>query len=407
MRRLPLWILGLSLALALVAPVRHAAAATGFSINLRLGDRYRGPVLFQEEPSVTPIGHGVYYVRDADQDVYRYRNYWYLNYNGDWYRADNYRGPWVFVGYQSVPRRVYSVPTTYRRTWRDYRDRHYGRHGYDRTSYGGNGGGSFTLRIGQQYNGPDLGFSDTPTLVRVPGRRVYYVQDSDNDVYRSGNYWYMNYNGDWYRAGSYRGPWVFVGYQSVPSDVYGVPSQYRRRWSDYHDQHYDWGTSSTEDNTTSSGGYGYRGNGYGNGYGNHDNGYGRGDHGYGRGNNGYGRGGNNGYGGGGTGVSISLHIGDRYNGPDLGFTSQPYLEAIPGGRGVSYVRDSDNDVYQYGGSWYMNYDGDWYRASSYSGPWTFVGYRSVPRDVYSVPTSYRRGWSDYRDQHYDWSNGDR
>jgi len=391
MRRLPLWILCVSsLALVLLAPVSRAPAATGFSINLRLGDRYRGPVLFQEEPSVTPIGHGVFYVRDADQDVYRYRNYWYLNYNGDWYRAHNYRGPWIFVGYQSVPRRVYMVPTVYRRTWRDYRDRHYWRNGYDRTSYGSYGGGGFSLRIGQRYNGPDLGFYDTPTLVRVSGRGVYYVQDSDNDVYRYGNYWYLNYNGDWYRASSYRGPWIFVGFRSVPSDVYSVPSQYRRHWSDYHDQHYDWSTSSTEDNY-SGGGYSYRGNGYGNGYGNgHRNGYGD--------NNGYSNG---------TGVAISLRIGDAYRGPDVVFNTPPDLEAIPGGRGVFYVRDSDNDMYRYGSNWYMNYNGDWYRASSYSGPWVFVGFRSVPRDVYSVPSSYRRGWSDYRDQHYDWNNSDR
>jgi hypothetical protein len=374
----------MSLAFALVAPVRHATAKTGLSISLRIGDRYRGPVLFRDEPTVTPVGRsGVYYVRDADQDVYRYGNTWYLNYNGDWYRAGSYRGPWIFVGYQSVPRQVYSVPTTYRRTWRDYRDRHYRHRGDDRNRYGDTRGSSFTLRIGQRYNGPDLGFYDTPSLVRVPGRGVYYVQDSDNDVYRYGNYWYLNYNGDWYRASGYRGPWIFVGYRSVPSDVYSVPTQYRHRWSDYHDQHYDWGTSSTEDNTTySSGGYSYRGNGYGNGYGNRDNGYNGGD----------------------TGLSVSLRIGDPYRGPELGFTTQPDLETVPGGRGVAYVRDSDNDVYRYGNTWYMNYNGDWYRAGAYGGPWIFVGYRSVPRDVYSVPSSYRRGWSDYRDQHYDWGN---
>ncbi len=31
--------------------------------------------------------------------------------------------------------------------------------------------------------------------------------------------WYLNYNGNGYRAGSYNGPWIFVGYRSVPRDV--------------------------------------------------------------------------------------------------------------------------------------------------------------------------------------------
>jgi len=101
-------------------------------------------------------------------------------------------------------------------------------------------------------------------------------------------------------------------------------------------------------------------------------------------------------------VSISLSIGDRYHGPDLIFDSAPTVVVVRGHRGVYYVQDSDRDIYRYGHIWYMNYEGDWYRASSYRGPWFFVGYRSVPQNVYSVPVQYRRGWSDYRDSHYNW-----
>ena len=87
----------------------------------------------------------------------------------------------------------------------------------------------------------------------------------------------------------------------------------------------------------------------------------------------------------------------------ISFDTEPDVMVVPGGRGVYYVQDSDADLYRYGSNWYMNYNGDWYRSGSYNGPWVFVGYRSVPRDVYSVPTGYRR-WSDMRDQHYDWDD---
>jgi hypothetical protein len=341
---------------------RYSNRAVGGSLTLRIGDRYRGPDLgFYDEPAVTPVGRsGVYYVRGSRNDVYRYGNAWYMNYNGDWYRAMSHEGPWVFVSYRSVPRAVYTVPTRYRR-WNDYRDRHYmwtsSGYGYRDRDRGGRGIG-FSLRIGDRYRGPDLGFYDEPTMIRVPGSYVYYTQDSDNDVYRYGNYWYMNYNGDWYRAGSFRGPWVFVSFRSVPRDVYSVPTQYRRRWSDYRDQHYGMDTSSD-------------------------------DHVY--------------YRGGTTTTtsSLSLRIGSRYSGPSITFSTEPEVVTVPGTRGVYYVQDSDNDIYRYGNNWYMNYNGDWYRAGSYNGPWVFVGYRSVPRDVYSVPSTYRRNWSDYRDQHYD------
>ena len=355
----------------------YSNTAVGGSITLRIGDRYNGPDLgFYREPRVRYTGYsGVYYVRGGRNDIYRYGNAWYMNYNGDWYRATSYNGPWVFVTYRSVPQPVYTVPARYRRSWSDYRDRHYtwtdtdyrsdrysGRYSDRYSDRNGRSGVSVSLRIGDRYRGPNLGFYDEPTMVRIPGSYVYYTQDADNDVYRYGNYWYMNYSGDWYRAGSFRGPWVFVGYRSVPRDVYSVPTQYRRRWSDFRDQHYDWDNSSAGDNVY------YRGSTTT------------------------------------TSPSITLRIGSRYNGPSLSFSTEPEVVEVPGARGVYYVQDADQDVYRYGTNWYMNYNGDWYRSASYNGPWVFVGYRSVPRNVYSVPSTYRRNWTDFRDQHYDWND---
>ena len=366
MRRLPVWILCMSFALALAAPMNHAGAQTDASFNLRIGDRYRGPDLgFYGEPNTVavPGRAGVYYVQDSNNDVYRYNNYWYMNYNGDWYRASDYRGPFVFVGYRSVPRDVYTVPSQYRTTWTDYRDMHYDWNRPDTygntTTYSYSNDNRASLRIGDPYRGPDLGFYDEPQTYSVSGRPgLYYVRDSSNDVYRYNNYWYMNYNGNWYRAGSYRGPWRFVGYQSVPRVVYTVPTQYRRTWRDYRDRDY------TYNNDTRY---------YDNGNNRHRMRYG------------------------------ALRIGARYNFPMLRFTDQPSLIRVPGSR-IYYVEDSDYDVYRAGNYWYLNYNGDWYQASSYRGPWTFVGYRSVPREVYMVPTQYRRHWSDYRDRNYNWNS---
>src|SRR5712671_3939322 len=114
MRRLPIWIFCLSLVCAPLVSVSHANAQLGASISLQIGDRYRGPALgYYDESNVVSIPGraGVYYVQDSDNDVYRYNNMWYMNYNGDWYRANAYDGPWTFVGYRSVPQPVYTVPS--------------------------------------------------------------------------------------------------------------------------------------------------------------------------------------------------------------------------------------------------------------------------------------------------------
>jgi hypothetical protein len=105
-------------------PASNAFARTDVSIGLQIGDRYRGPdIYFRSEPRVVVVpGTRVYYVQDYNYDMYRYGRYWYMNYDGAWYRSRGYRGPWIFVGYRSVPREISYVPQRYRRHWREFRD---------------------------------------------------------------------------------------------------------------------------------------------------------------------------------------------------------------------------------------------------------------------------------------------
>ncbi|HMI31321.1 MAG TPA: hypothetical protein VK527_06245, partial [Candidatus Limnocylindrales bacterium] len=85
-------------------------------------------------------------------------------------------------------------------------------------------------------------------VVIVPGTRVYYVRDADYDIYRYDRFWYYNYNGGWYRSRSYRGPWVYVGYRSVPREISYVPVRYRRHWRDFRDNNARYGSSRDRDN---------------------------------------------------------------------------------------------------------------------------------------------------------------
>ena len=121
MSRLSLMFAYLVMALSLLLPISKASARTDVSVDLRIGDPYRGPRLeFQSRPDVVVVPDTrVYYVRNSDYDLYRYGGYWYYNYDGGWYRARRYNGPFTYVGYRSVPREVVVVPVRYRRHWRD------------------------------------------------------------------------------------------------------------------------------------------------------------------------------------------------------------------------------------------------------------------------------------------------
>ncbi|HXF59339.1 MAG TPA: hypothetical protein VN539_05915 [Candidatus Saccharimonadales bacterium] len=72
----------------------------------------------------------------------------------------------------------------------------------------------------------------------VPGTQIYYVRNYDYDVYRYGRYWYYNTDNRWYRSRSYRGPWIYVGYRSVPTQFSSIPVRYRRHWRSFRDDRY-------------------------------------------------------------------------------------------------------------------------------------------------------------------------
>ncbi len=122
MKRHRLSFAGLGLVAGLVAFAASASAATSISVNLRVGEPYRGPsIVFTHEPDVVVVPETrVYYVRNYDYDMYRYGSYWYYCYDNGWYRAHSPRGPFAFISYRSVPRAVYTVPQRYRRHWREF-----------------------------------------------------------------------------------------------------------------------------------------------------------------------------------------------------------------------------------------------------------------------------------------------
>jgi len=121
MKRWPIFIAGIVTACSLAAAApAHAGASV--DIQLHVGDRYPGnDIVFYREPDVVVIPSSrVYYVRDYDHDMYRYGSYWYYCDGMNWYRARSYRGPFLFIHYNTVPRAVYTVPARYRRNWRNW-----------------------------------------------------------------------------------------------------------------------------------------------------------------------------------------------------------------------------------------------------------------------------------------------
>lgn len=76
---------------------------------------------------------------------------------------------------------------------------------------------------------PAVVFEREPPVVLVPETRVYYLPGAaDYDFYRYRTYWYVNRGGFWYRAKSYRGPFLPVEIVRVPQVIIGLPVKYRK-----------------------------------------------------------------------------------------------------------------------------------------------------------------------------------
>lgn len=111
--RKPLAVLALITPL-LVSPLGTARADVDVHINL--GVPPPPVVVYEQEPKVVLVPRSrVYYAPSPDYDLFRYGNEWYVNRDGYWYSSRSYRGPFVSVRYEQVPRAIVLAPPKYHR----------------------------------------------------------------------------------------------------------------------------------------------------------------------------------------------------------------------------------------------------------------------------------------------------
>lgn len=102
--------------------------------------------------------------------------------------------------------------------------------------------GDFHLGINNEP--PPFQISGQPELLPIPGRYVYFMPDTDVEIYFYHGKWYRPYNNRWFIAESYNGPWnrirdVPVPLQDLPRVFYRVPySELRDNWEKWEREKY-------------------------------------------------------------------------------------------------------------------------------------------------------------------------
>jgi hypothetical protein len=72
---------------------------------------------------------------------------------------------------------------------------------------------------------PRVEFTGPPELVAIPGRYVYFVPDTDVDIFFYHDWWYRPYGRHWFRSDNYSGPWEHT--RRVPHVLLDLPAEYR------------------------------------------------------------------------------------------------------------------------------------------------------------------------------------
>ena len=88
--------------------------------------------------------------------------------------------------------------------------------------------GNAGVHVSVGINLPVYRFAAPPPLVVIPGAYAYFIPDIGVDIFFYHDYWYRPYEGRWYRARNYNGPWGYAAPGRVPGFFLNLPPNYRR-----------------------------------------------------------------------------------------------------------------------------------------------------------------------------------
>jgi len=87
--------------------------------------------------------------------------------------------------------------------------------------------GNAGVHVSVGINLPVYRFAAPPPLVVIPGTYGYFAPDAGVEIFFYHDYWYRPYEGRWFRARSYNGPWANVAPGRVPGFFLNLPPNYR------------------------------------------------------------------------------------------------------------------------------------------------------------------------------------
>ncbi len=164
-------------------------------------------------------GTRLLWVANTDSDVFRLGKTGpvYFLISGRWFTAAGFEGPWTFAT-PDLPDDFKKIPRSHERS-------------RVLASVPGTDEAAEAVLLAQipqtarvdkkQVKAPDVNYQGTPDFQPIPKTTVSRAVNTDKDIIKVGDLYYMCFQGVWFMGRSPNGPWEVTG--SVPGQIYEIP----------------------------------------------------------------------------------------------------------------------------------------------------------------------------------------
>ena len=177
-------------------------------------------ILLSGEPNYLVVqGTGLLWVSNTESDVFRMGKTGPVYYlvAGRWFSAPDFAGPWTFAT-PALPGDFKKIPLEHQRS-------------RVLASVPGTDQAAEAVLLAQipqtarvnkkEVKAPDVAFQGDPQFTAIEQTKVQRAVNTDKDVFKVGDLYYMCYQGVWFVGKAASGPWEVAS--SVPQEIYQIP----------------------------------------------------------------------------------------------------------------------------------------------------------------------------------------
>jgi hypothetical protein len=177
-------------------------------------------ILLTGEPNYVPVtGTKLLWVSNTESDVFRLGQTGPIYYlvTGRWFSANAFSGPWAFAT-TSLPADFKKIPMEHARS-------------RVLASVPGTDQANEAVLVAQipqtarvnkkEVKAPDVAFSGDPQFEKIESTSVERAVNTDKDIFKVNNQYYMCYQGVWFVGAAVNGPWVLA--ETIPQEIYKIP----------------------------------------------------------------------------------------------------------------------------------------------------------------------------------------